>query len=184
MTAIPAVYRRESASKLVGCLVYLVVAPFVALILALFIAVPLMFGLEALGVSGSKDLGGLAFVVLLPLMGVGVAIWGYRDYRRRASLEVVIDRDRVTIRRGRAEQVLLFEDVISVRLVPTPEDFACVLGRRSGGRVQLPLEVAWFTMVRGALEITLIRQMVSRLDDRIGAAKPWPSGSSWAGSWS
>ena len=85
MTVIPESFERPGSSKLVGCLVYLVVAPFVALLLALFIAVPLMYAAKALGVSRSKDVGGAAFVVLLPLMGVGVAIWGYRDYRRRAA---------------------------------------------------------------------------------------------------
>jgi hypothetical protein len=171
MTDIPARYERPGSSKLVGCLVYLVVAPFVALFLALFPAVSMILGLEALGVSMAREIGNTAFVVLLPLMGIGVAIWGYRDYRRRAALEVIIDRDRVTIGRGGAEQVLRFEDVVSIRLDPTENDFACVLGRRSGRAWRLPPEVAPFAMARDALEITLIRDLLRRLDDRIAGGE-------------
>jgi len=95
MTSIPARYRRTGSSRIVGCLVYLMVAPFVALFLALFLAVPLMHALEALGLS--RDRESAPFLMLLPVIGVGVAAWGYRDYCRRAALEVVIDRNRVTL---------------------------------------------------------------------------------------
>ncbi len=37
---------------------------------------------------------------VFPLIGAGAAAWGYCDYRRRRALEIVIDRDRVTIGRG------------------------------------------------------------------------------------
>jgi hypothetical protein len=164
-TPIPARYQRAGSSKIVGCLVYLVVAPFVALCLALFLAVPLMYGLEALGLS--RDRASAPFLVLLPLIGVGVAAWGYRDYRRRAALEVVIDRDRVTIGIDSRRTVLRFEDVVSIRLVPTRIDFACVLVPRSGRVLRLPPEVAPFTLVREPLEVTLIPEMVQRLDERI-----------------
>ena len=94
-TAIPATFRRAGTSRAVGCLVYSVVAPFVALFLALFISLPLGFALEAIGIS--TDRGGRPFVILLPIVSVAVAVWGYRDYQSRAGLAVVIDRDRVTV---------------------------------------------------------------------------------------
>src|SRR5262245_31222353 len=130
MTPIPARYQRAGSSMAVGCLAYVVVTPFVALFLALFLAVPLVYVLEALGLA--RDRASAAFLVLLPLFGVGVATWGYRDYRRRAALEVVIDRDRVTIDMKSRRVVLRFEDVVSIRLIPTGIGFACVLVPRSG----------------------------------------------------
>jgi hypothetical protein len=142
-----------------------VVAPVVALSLALFLAVPLLFALEALGLS--RDRASSPFLVLLPLIGVGVAGWGYRDYRRRAALEVVIDRDRVTIGVDSRRTVLRFEDVLSIRLVPTRIDFACVLVPRSGRVMRLPPEIAPFALVREPLEVTLIPEMVRRLGERI-----------------
>lgn len=165
MTVIPARYQRAGSSKIVGCLVYLVVAPFVALSLALFLAVPLMYALEALGLS--RDRASVPFLVLLPLIGVGVAVWGYRDFRRRAALEVVIDRDRVTMGIDSRRTVLRFEDVASIRLVPTRIDFACVLVPRSGRVLRLPPEIAPFARVREPLEVTLINEMVRRLDERV-----------------
>ncbi|WP_406698031.1 hypothetical protein V5E97_04175 [Singulisphaera sp. Ch08] len=162
---IPARYQRTGSSKIVGCLVYLVVTPFVALFLALFLAVPLMYSLETLGLS--RDRASAPFLVLLPLIGVGVVAWSYRDYRRRAALEVVIDRDRVTIGKDSRRTVLRFEDVVSTRLVPTRIDFACVLVSRSGQALRLPAEIAPFSLVREPLEVTLIPEMVRRLDERI-----------------
>jgi hypothetical protein len=181
MTPIPARYQRAGSSKIVGCLVYLVVAPFVALFLALFLAVPIMYALEALGLS--RDRASAPFLVLLPLIGVGVAVWGYRDYRRRAALEVVIDRDRVTIGIDSRRTVLRFEDVVSIRLVPTSQwvssqpasrtaDFTCVLVPRSGRVLRLPPEIAPFVLVREALEVTLIPELVRRLDERIARGEP------------
>ena len=149
-TPIPARYQRAGSSKIVGCLVYLVVTPFVALFLALFLAVPLMFALEALGLS--RDRASAPFPVLLPLFGLGVAVWGYRDYRQRATLEVVIDRDQVTIGIDSRRTVLRFDDVVSIRLVPTRVDFACILVPRSGRVVRLPSEIAPFSLVREPLE--------------------------------
>jgi hypothetical protein len=165
MTPIPARYQRAGSSKIVGCLVYLVVAPFVALFLALFLAVPIMLVLEALGLS--RDRASTPFLVLQPLFGVGVAAWGYRDYRRRAALEVVIDRDRVAMGIDSRRTVLRFEDVVSIRLVPTRIDFACVLVPRSGRVLRLPPEIAGFALVRESLEVTLIPEMVRQLDERI-----------------
>jgi hypothetical protein len=162
---IPARYRRDGSSKIVGCLVYLVVAPFVALSLALFVSVPLMLGLQALGLS--KDRASAPFLVLLPLFGVGVAAWGYRDYRRRAALEVVIEGDRVTVGIDSRRTVLRFEDVVSIRLVPTRIDFACVLVPRSGRALRLPPEIAPFAQVREPLEVTLTPEMLRRLEERI-----------------
>ena len=99
-TSIPAIYRRDAISKATGCLVYLVAAPFVALMLALFVSVPLMVVLESFGMA--RERASTPFLVLLPLFLLGVAVWGFLDYRRRANLEVVIDRDHVGIGAGNA----------------------------------------------------------------------------------
>jgi hypothetical protein len=165
MASIPARYERARSSKVVGCLVYLVVAPFVALFLALFLAMPIMLALEAFGLD--RDRAGTPFMVLLPVSGVGVAVWGYRDYRRRAALEVVIDWDRVTLGIDSRQRVLRFEDVASICLVPAGIDFACVLVPRSGRVLRLPPEIAPSSTVREPLEVTLVPELVRRLDERI-----------------
>ncbi len=164
-TSIPAIYRRDAISKATGCLVYLVAAPFVALMLALFVSVPLMVVLESFGIS--KERSGTPFLVLLPLFLLGVAVWGFLDYRRRANLEVVIERDHVGIGAGKRRTVVPFEDVVSIRLVPTREAHACVLVRRSGRAVRLPTEIAPLGLVHQPLDATLIPELVRRLDDRI-----------------
>ncbi|MDR3619556.1 MAG: hypothetical protein P4L85_09415 [Paludisphaera borealis] len=164
-TPIPATYQRAGANKLLGCLVYLIVAPFVALFLAIIIGLPIGLVLEAHGVP--KERASLAIAAFLPLTGIGVAVWGYRDYLRRAALGVVIDRDRVTISVGSHRTVLRFEEVASIRLVPAGHDFACVLTPRSGRVLLLPPEIAPFSLVREPLEVTLIPNLVRRLDERI-----------------
>ena len=91
----------------------------------------------------------------------------------------------MTIGKDGRERVLRYEDVTSIRLEPTENDFACVLLRRSGRAWRLPPEVAPFDIARDALEITLIRELVRRLDDRINGGEavaprtPGPGSSGW-----
>ena len=169
MPTIPARFGRGGASQVAGCLVYLVAAPFVALVLALFVAIPLGYALEAVGVPTNR--GGLPFLILLPVIGLGVAVWGYRDYRHRAALAVVIDRKCITVGVGRSQRVLNYADTGSIRVTPTTLDFACVLIPRSGKRLRLPPEIAPFSVVHEPLEQTLIPQLVQRLDERIAAGE-------------
>jgi len=95
MTAWPATYRRDASSKALGCLVYTVVAPFVAVFLWLFVSLPLAFGLRALGGNPAQEKG--LILGSLAVVAAGVIAWGVRDYRRRAAVEVVLDRDRVVV---------------------------------------------------------------------------------------
>ncbi len=134
-------------------------------VFVLAIALPIMYGLEAVGVPHERS--GAAFVVLLPLVGLGVAAWGYRDYRRRAALEVVIDRDRIALRVDSRQVDLLPADVASIRLDPTWTGFACILIRTTGKSVRLPPEIAPLAEARDALDVTLIPDLVRRLDERI-----------------
>jgi hypothetical protein len=129
----------------------------------------LFYVFERLG--WSREQAGSAFVVLLPLMGLAVVSWGYHDYRRRAALEVVIDLDRVEVGIASRHQVLRHDDVVSIRLVPTRMDFACVLIPRSGRALGLPPEIAPFMLAREPLESTLIRELVRRLDERISGGE-------------
>jgi hypothetical protein len=169
MPLIPARFERTGSSKVIGCLVYLVVAPFVTLFLALFLAIPMMYALEAAGMP--RERASTPFIVLLPLVGIGVAMWGYRDYRRRAALEVTVDHDRITIRVDSRLNVVRFDDVASIRLAPAKTGYACVLATHAGQIVRLPPEIASFAHVEQALELTLIRQLVARLNERIAAGE-------------
>jgi hypothetical protein len=169
MTLTPARFQRDGSSKFIGCLVYAIVAPFVALCLALFLSVPIMLALEANGMS--RDRASAPFLILLPLFVVGVAVWAYRDYQRRAALEVVIDREQVTVGIDSRRSALRFDDVVSIRLVPTRIDFACALISRSGRVLRIPAEIAPFTLIRDALDATLIPELVRKMDDRIASGE-------------
>ena len=169
MTAWPATYRREPASKIVGCLVYAVVAPFLGLILGVIVIMPIVFGLKALG---WRDEDGRR-LILIPMAAVvaGVIAWGVREYRRRAGVEVVIDRDRLSIGLGRRLEVWVFSEVESIRLVQAGLDMGCILVRKGGGLIRVPPEVAPYSIVRELLEPTLIDRLRRQLGDRIRAGE-------------
>jgi hypothetical protein len=59
---------------------------------------------------------------------IGVALWGFRDYRRRAALNVEIDLVGMSISVDARRTVVPIENVASIRLYPTGLDFACILG--------------------------------------------------------
>jgi hypothetical protein len=158
-------FRRPGASKLVGCLVYLVAAPFIALFLTIFATIPLMVAVEVYGLSRSILNG--TFFLLLPVILIGVALWGFRDYRRRAALNVEIDLAGMSISVHAHRTIVPIEDVASIRLYPTGLDFARILGLRSGRLLWLPPEVAPLSAVRDTLESTLIPVLLRRLDERL-----------------
>ena len=108
-------------------------------------------------------------MVLLPIVGLVVAAWGYRDFRRRSGLEVVIDRREVTVGIDSSQRALNFADVVSIRIIPTRLDYACVLIPRIGRSLRLPPEIAPFSVVRDALDQTLIPEIVERWDKRMTA---------------
>lgn len=167
-TPIPARFERTGSNKALGCLVYLVVAPVVALVLGLFACVPLLYVCVALGMPADPPGWFVALeLAILLLIGAGVASWGLRDYRRRAALEVVIERDRATVRIDARQTTIRFDEVASIRFVPTRGEFACFLVPRAGKAVRLPPEVAPFALAGDALEATLIPVLVRRLDERI-----------------
>jgi hypothetical protein len=133
--------------------------------LSLFISLPLWFALEAIGIP--TDNGGRPFMILLPIVAVGVMVWGYRDYRSRAALEVVIYRDRVTVGVNSNQRALNFADVDSMRIASTRYGFACVLIPRSGRSLRLPPEIAPFALSHAPLDETLLPLLVQRLDGQI-----------------
>ncbi len=106
-------------------------------------------------------------MILLPIVAVGVMVWGYRDYRSRAALEVVINRDRVTVGVNSNQRALNFADVDSIRIASTRYGFACVLIPRFGRSLRLPPEIAPFALSFAPLDETLIPLLVQRLDARI-----------------
>src|SRR5262245_18928362 len=88
---LPAVFRRDAVSKAAGLLVYVLATPFVALFLALFLSLPAIYLLGLIGVDEVR--ARYAFPVLLCPSVVLVIAWAVREYRQRAAVEVVVDRD-------------------------------------------------------------------------------------------
>jgi hypothetical protein len=170
-------FQRPGTSKLVGCLVYLVAAPFIAVFLTIFATVPLMIAVEVYGLS--KNILNATFFLLLPVFGIGVAFWGYQDYRRRAALDVIIDPGGMSIAVDARQTMVPIEDVVSVRLYPTGLDFAYVLVLQSGRVLWLPPEVAPLSVVHDALESTLIPVLVHRLDEKLARGESIALEMSW-----
>jgi hypothetical protein len=67
-----------------GFLAYLASAPFVALFLTLWLALPIQFTLSAFGMP--QEQARYAFPVLFPSVSVLTLVWAIRDYRRRLVL--------------------------------------------------------------------------------------------------
>lgn len=162
-------YRRAESSKAVGCLVYLVVTPFVALSLSLLIAVPLIFVLQGLGVS--ERFAPIAFPILLIPISLGAIAWGFHEYRGRAAAEVLIYQDGVLAQVGRARRALAFDDVETVRLDPAGLDMACTLIPRTGRALRLPPDIAPYSIVSRPLSNSLIAVLARRLGNRFDAGE-------------
>lgn len=162
-------FRRDARSRVVGCLVYTVAAPFVALFLALFLTLPFTFALEQLGAR--KDVSNALFPVVLAIMAVVIALWGVRDYRRRASITVEIEHDRVVVTVGGRSRTLAFAEVKAVRLVPAASDLACVLEPHEGRPLRFPPDIASLARVRAPLEPALVRPLALKIGERAAAGE-------------
>jgi hypothetical protein len=68
---------------------------------------------------------------------------------------------------NRRETVRRFDDVIGIRLVPEGPEFACILIPRSGRALRLPPEIVPLDLIRDELEITVILQLLGRIDERL-----------------
>src|SRR5437868_254583 len=98
MPSLPATFGRTGGSKAVGCLVYVVVTPFVAIFLALFLTLPIQLALQASVIS--EETAGHIFFFIFIVIGLATLRWAIRDYRRRADLTVTIGWDRIVVQLG------------------------------------------------------------------------------------
>lgn len=169
MANLPASFERTGGSKAVGCLVYAVSTPFVALFLAIFLLGPIQLALQAC--DAREYISKLVTFAVYFLVGLGTMVWAVRDYRRRADYKVTIQWDRIVVQLGSRRVDLPFAEVASIRLVPAGLNFSCVLLRQRGTSLRLSPEVAPFNLVRDALEETLISELVRRLDHEVGAGE-------------
>jgi hypothetical protein len=133
--------------------------------MALFASIPVMLVLAAFGVPWERANG--FFLLMVPVFGLGMGVWGYHEYQRGAGLEVIIERDRVTVGTNGRKRVLRFEDVNYIRLVPAGSELACILIPRSGRALRLPPEIVPFDIIRDALAISVIFQLLGRMDERL-----------------
>ena len=169
MPSLPATFGRTGGSKAAGCLVYMVSTPFVAIFLALFLTLPIQLALRA-GVISDETAKYIVLFVFI-VSGLATLMWVIRDYRRRADFKVIIGWDRIVVQLGSRGDELPFPEVKSIRLVPAGLDLACVLVRQRGRSLRLSPEVAPFSLVRDALDETLIPELVLRLDRRLAAGE-------------
>lgn len=162
-------FRRDAGSKAVGCLVYLVITPFIAIYLAVLPSLVLRLAFRELGLS--EQLVDFSFPFLLVLTSLVTALWAIREYRGRASTEIAVYRDGLVATIGGVRRVVDFAEVSAVRLDPAGMDLACTLVTKSGRKLRLPPDVAPCSVARGALEATVIRTLARRVGERIDAGE-------------
>jgi len=164
-TVLPATFQRKALSKATGCLAYILMIPLAAVFIALFLHFPIYYLLKKCGVP--EEYAECTFPILLPIVTVGVVVWGTRDYRRRAALKVIIDRDGVVVDRATKVYSVSTAEVKGIHLVPTGSSVACILERADNSTMRLPPEIAPFSSVREPLEAALITRLVQDLDERM-----------------
>jgi hypothetical protein len=162
---LPTSFQRDVGSKAAGCLVYALVAPMLAFVVALILSFPVSYLLTSLGVS--EERAKYAFPILLPAIAVGACAQGAREYRQRAAQSVLIDWERIVIGRGTRARTVAFSDVTRVRVVPGRLAMTCVLEGSFGKPLPLPADLAPFSLVREALEAALIPRLSRELDERL-----------------
>jgi hypothetical protein len=162
---LPAAFQRSGASKLLGLLIYVVMTPLIAVFGALLLSTPIHYLLVSFGVD--EDDTGIGFLILLPIVLVAVIVLAVRDYRRRAFLKVIVDRDRIAIERSHKPLDVALAEISGIRLVWANFDIACILERSDKVSVRIPSDVAPLPAVKAPLEVALIPGLVADLDRRL-----------------
>jgi hypothetical protein len=157
----PKILRRRIERRAVGCLEYAIVAPIAALLVGAIVG-GLVFGL-LYWAGVPQHWASLAACPAAGLSTLGTLVFGYKDYRRRADIQVVLDAERLSCKYAGKEAALSYADVAGVRLLPRMGCIACVLESQDGQRLALPCEVAPYEAVRDELEWRLMPVLVSRL---------------------
>jgi hypothetical protein len=165
----PVSFHRSGSSRNVEFLVCIIATPLVAIFTAIFAVTPVALAATALGVPFERAWSEcfLLFLVMTLVYAVGMCVWGYNDYCSKAELEVTVERDGVTVRRNSRERLLLFEDVVAITLFPSGSELGCELIPRSGRALRLPPEIAPFFRIRNELGMTVIFQLLGRMDERL-----------------
>ena len=83
MTDLPLTPDQPRGSKALGCLVYLIAAPIVALFLAIELMVPVQFVLEEYGFC--KETISYVILPLFAVVAIGTLVLSFREFRDRAA---------------------------------------------------------------------------------------------------
>ena len=159
----PVTLECRAVNKGLGCLSYVLAAPVLILILASLIAVPIALALDANDVAKEVRTGVL--LAGLSVAVICVSAWCCRNYRRRASLRIVIHRDRIFVFRNGQEQTIHFTDVESVRLIRAEAGgVGCVLTMKSGRSLELDPLVGPCAILQQPLGETLIWELAQRAE--------------------
>jgi len=147
--------------------VYVIVAPIVAIVLTLLSMLPATLLVQ--WARWPEASAGILAFALFPMILLAVCAWAIRDYRRRALTEVVVHRDRIELSLGRDQREIPFDSVHTVRLVRVRADMVCVLQLTGGEKVWLSQEIAPFSQVHAPFELTLVSDLARRIPDRLAA---------------
>jgi hypothetical protein len=165
----PVRFERTGAGKARGCIVYVLAVP----------ALTLMFWILASGVThylvrsvlkGSQSLATGIVLALFPIILLAVIRIMWKEYRGGPASVVVSD-DRMEVNVRGLRLFFPYASLHAVRLKPYYEDLKVVLVPSKGPEFALPADFVPFTILRDALEPTLIRHLEERLDRQVAAGE-------------
>lgn len=168
----PVRFARPGSQRALGCAVYLVVTAVLGCFVGLLVFGCSMAGLGAAGLP-EPAAAGLGLVIGLGAVGL-LARFAWRDYRRRASLELVLGKEHLELTQGPDRVEIPYGEVETVQLryngsLPTLDIEAA-----DGRRVRIPTEIAPFAQVLPVLGARLFPGMAERLERRLQSGQDVP----------
>jgi len=167
MIEFPIIFQRHPTNRVTGVAEYAAIVSILTLIISVMLAAALHGTLVAMG--GNADIAGYSMFVLLPIVGIALTVFAFKDYRRRADVRVVVDVDSIQVRQNQKERSALYEDISDARIIPMWFDEACELKLIDQTCIRLPLVIASASMVREPFEQSLIPVLAVRVAGEIGA---------------
>ena len=131
------VFRRHVSDKVAGAIVYLIAGPFFGGLLGVIFGL-LAFGLLYATFHLSEEHAGQGGVVVAGLGVVVGLVWAYREFRRRSSTQLFIEKDAIEYVVGRKSIRCTIEEISGVRLANAGKQV--VIDRENGAAIRVPTE--------------------------------------------
>jgi hypothetical protein len=152
------VLRRDATNKIMGAIAYMIVGPFIGLLLGLFAA----GAISALGrkLHINDHISTVCSLAAVALCVLGILAWAIHDYRRRAFQEYVITPYSIESAVGRKRYIWSIDEVSGIRLKDGGR--RVVLDLTSGRYVHFDMELAPAAAVLRALHTGMLSEIAHR----------------------